>query len=171
MRMTAADSMGLVPSASRRCPRGPRVSHSRVGAVVEKLGSERTRASSISGPRSARASELADAGADKIAGPPFAVYHAFDPVKIDVEAAMPLRTPMEVTVGDVHAISIQGGPAVEVQHVGPYDTIGSAYFAIEEWLTDHQRARGAAIREVYLSEPTTPSDERVTLVIQPLQPA
>jgi hypothetical protein len=43
--------------------------------------------------------------------------------------------------------------------------------SLDHWLEDHHRARAAAIREVYLSEPTLPPSDHVTLVIQPLSEA
>ncbi len=111
--------------------------------------------------------ELAGCGAAQIAGPPFAIYHSFDPARIDVEAVMPVRATV-APIGRVQPVSLTGGPAVQVRHVGPYDQVGSAYQSIERWMTDHQRARAGAFREVYLTEPSVPAAEHITLVIQPL---
>jgi effector-binding domain-containing protein len=103
-----------------------------------------------------------------VAGPPFARYHAFDPARIDVEAVMPLRGPVAVT-GRVQAIRLDGGPAVQVRHVGPYEELATTYGSIERWMEEQHRRPADAMREVYLTGPATPLAEQVTIVIQPLQ--
>ena len=111
--------------------------------------------------------ELVACGADQISGPPFAIYHSFDPQRIDVEAVMPVRAAVPVQ-GRIHVIDVAGGPAVVVRHTGPYEELGTAYLSLEHLVADHHRARSAAIREVYLTAPTAPPDQRITLVVQPL---
>lgn len=112
--------------------------------------------------------ELAACAGDQVAGPPFAIYHSFGPGPLDVQAVMPLRSAVPVS-GRVEAIELPGGPAVQVRHVGPYQDLGAAYMSLERWMEDHHRARAAAIREVYLTEPAIPPSDHVTLVIQPLR--
>jgi len=112
--------------------------------------------------------ELVAGGADQIAGPPFARYYTFDPQRIDVEVVMPLRNPRPAS-GRIHAITLAAGPAVQVRHVGPYESLGEAYRSIDQWIEDHHHHRGEVIREVYMTEPSDPPAGRVTLVIQPLQ--
>jgi effector-binding domain-containing protein len=112
--------------------------------------------------------ELAACAGGEVAGPPLARYFAFEPAGVDVEAIFPLRAPVAVT-GRIHAVALPGGPAVQVRHVGSYDELGRTYQSIEEWIDDHHEKRADAVREVYLSMPTAPVDERVTLVVQPLQ--
>lgn len=114
--------------------------------------------------------ELAACGGDAIAGPPFAIYHSFDPDHVDVEAVVPLRASVAVR-GRVHEIPLAGGTAVQVRHVGPYDQLGEAYHFLDQWLTDHHQVAADAVREVYLTAPTVPADEHVTLVIQPIAPS
>jgi AraC family transcriptional regulator len=112
--------------------------------------------------------ELAACAADQIAGPPFAIYHAFDPARVDVEAVMPLRAPVAPR-GRATPIDLAGGPAVQVRHVGPYEELAASYQTIEAWLAEHHRVRSAPMREVYLTGPSVPPAEHVTLVIQPVQ--
>jgi effector-binding domain-containing protein len=114
--------------------------------------------------------ELATCGSSKIAGAPFAIYHSFGPETIDVEAVMPLRTAIAGS-GRVQAITLPGGSAVQVRHIGPYQELGLAYMSLEQWLADHHRAKAAAVREVYLTEPSMAASEHVTLVVQPLSEA
>jgi effector-binding domain-containing protein len=112
--------------------------------------------------------ELAAYGADHVAGPPFARYHTFDPARIDIEAVMPLDTPLSVS-GRVRAITLVAGPAVQVRHFGSYDDLGDAYRTIDRWIDDHHRHRIGLIREVYMTEPAEPPADHLTIVIQPLQ--
>jgi effector-binding domain-containing protein len=113
-------------------------------------------------------SELATCAGDKVAGPPFARYFTFDPAGVDVEAIFPLRAQVAVT-GRVHPVALPGGPAVQVKHVGSYSDLGLTYQSIEEWIDDHHKQKADVIREVYLTAPTVPPTEQVTLVVQPLQ--
>lgn len=113
--------------------------------------------------------ELAACAADRIAGPPFARYHHFDTARVDVEAVMPVRAPVEVR-GRVTAIELAGGPAVQIQHTGPYEELATTYASIEHWMEDHHQARADAVREVYLNNPGEVRDptQYLTLVIQPV---
>ena len=111
--------------------------------------------------------ELAACGATHIAGPPMALYHSFDPARIDVEIAMPVREAIPAS-GRIKPIALDGGPAVQVRHVGTYEQLGTAYQTIQEWIEDHHRATAGVVREVYLTPASAPAGERVTLVVQPL---
>ncbi|MBE7454676.1 MAG: GyrI-like domain-containing protein [Kofleriaceae bacterium] len=110
--------------------------------------------------------ELAACGAEQIAGPPFAIYHAVDSDTIDVEAVMPVRAPV-ATRGRVHPLELAGGPAVQVKHIGPYEDLGVTHMTIQQWLEDHHARRAGPVREIYLNEPRLPA-ENITLVIQPI---
>lgn len=112
--------------------------------------------------------ELAECAGDQIAGPPFARYHAVTGDQVDVEAAFPLRSLVE-TSGRVHPIVVPGGPAVQVRHVGDYGELHESYASIERWLEAHARQRADAPREIYLTGPEVPAEQRVTLVVQPIQ--
>ena len=113
--------------------------------------------------------ELAACAGARSTGTPFAIYHAITADTVDAEAALPVT--FDVTpIGAIHVLELAGGPAVEVRHAGPYADLGTAYMAIERWLLAHHRARGAPIREIYLTDPSVAPDELVTLVRQPLAP-
>ena len=111
--------------------------------------------------------ELVACAGDQIAGPPFAIYHSFDPVTIDVSAIVPVRNKVAPR-GRVIAIELAGGPAVQIKHVGPYEDLGETYRALQDWLERNHRTREGAVRELYVSMPTVPPAEHVTYVIQPL---
>jgi effector-binding domain-containing protein len=114
--------------------------------------------------------ELAACAADNIAGPPFAIYHSFDPARIDVEAVMPVRSPVTPR-GRVKLVVLEGGPAVQVRHLGPYDELHLTHSTIERWIAANHRAKSGPVREVYMSPPSVQPEQHVTVVIQPLQAA
>jgi effector-binding domain-containing protein len=114
---------------------------------------------------SAAYQELGAVGADKIAGPPFAIYHSLSAEKVDVSAGFPLREPVPAR-GRVLAIQLDGGPAVQLKHIGPYEDLGATYVALEKWLLEHHRSKIGPIREVYLTPPSSPPTDQVTMVIQ-----
>jgi effector-binding domain-containing protein len=111
--------------------------------------------------------ELAAAAADNVAGPPLAIYHAFGPDGVDVTAAFPVHVSVPAR-GRVIAIQLDGGPAVQIKHVGPYTTMVETYSTLEKWLTEHHRTRRGAVREVYLTGPAMLPDAQVTMVVQPI---
>jgi effector-binding domain-containing protein len=113
--------------------------------------------------------ELVRCAGASAAGAPFARYHHVDEAGVDVEAVLPVSGPIAVT-GRVCAIELGTGPAVQVQHVGPYDELPATYASIDRWLDEHHRRRSDAVREVYLTNPAeVPDPSRwQTLVIQPI---
>jgi effector-binding domain-containing protein len=72
--------------------------------------------------------------------------------------------------GRVHPVEVNGGPAVQVLHCGPYEGLMAAYAAVERWLSEHHARPAGPPREVYLNSPNEvsgPSEYR-TLVVQPI---
>jgi len=114
--------------------------------------------------------ELAERAGDLAAGPPFARYHRFGPDGVEVEAVMPLSSDIPGG-GRVAAIHLDGGPAVQVRHLGPYDELPATYASIEHWLEEHHRDRADAVREIYLTSPGEVPDpmQWVTVVVQPIR--
>ncbi|MBA4179165.1 MAG: AraC family transcriptional regulator [Anaerolinea sp.] len=104
------------------------------------------------------------------AGPPFAQYHSVTPAAVDVEAVFPLASPIEGS-GPMQPVSLSGGPAVQVLHTGPYDSLMPVYDAITAWLAENAKSPSEPIREVYLTDPGSVPDpaQWQTLVIQPYE--
>ena len=109
-----------------------------------------------------------EAGEAAFAGPPFARYHSLDPAAVDVEAVFPLTRVVEAS-GRMHAVIVDGGEAVQVMYVGPYDAMEPAFLAINEWLDATGHRPSEPPREVYLTDPVSEPDPANwrTLVIQP----
>jgi effector-binding domain-containing protein len=108
----------------------------------------------------------------EFAGPPFARYLDFEPRAIDVEAVFPLVSALPGNQV-VQAIDLPAGPALQVRHFGPYDSVGPAYDAIDAWMREHGLKSAGPPREVYLTEPATTPDPAKweTLIVQPVAPA
>jgi effector-binding domain-containing protein len=114
---------------------------------------------------------ICESGA-QVAAPPFAQYYAVTPAAVDVEVIMPVAAPVGAS-GRVHPVEVNGGPAVQVLHSGPYEALADAYGAVDRWLREHRAKPAGPPREVYLNNPSdvsVPSEYR-TLVVQPIAPA
>lgn len=53
---------------------------------------------------------------------------------------------------------LPGGRAVEVVHVGPYDTLEVTYAALQTWMAGNGHEPAAAMWESYLSDPEVEPD-------------
>ncbi len=102
-------------------------------------------------------------------GPPFVIYHEVptgdDPFDIEVCA------PVTRVVGPPPGWQTQELPAgtfATLIHVGPYDTVATAYGAMMAWIGGHHLSVAGPPREVYLSPPDTPPDQIRTIVEFPV---
>lgn len=107
----------------------------------------------------------------KRAGAPFARYHSVPPSPVEVEAIIPVNRPVAAD-GEVQAIILPAGTALQVRHIGPYEAIGPAYATLCMWMTEHGMRPSDFAWEVYLTSPQSVPDPKKweTLVIQPVQP-
>jgi effector-binding domain-containing protein len=105
-------------------------------------------------------------------GAPFARYHSFGDT-VDLEAGSMVASPI-VADGDVTPGHLPAGPAAISVHVGPYETLGQTYDALQRWLSasgSHAAAGGPW--ELYITDPSAEPDSSkwLTEVIFPLKPA
>ncbi len=109
----------------------------------------------------------------QFAGPPFARYHTHPPAPVEVEAIMPVTHPVGALTGRVQLVRLEGGRALQVRHVGPYETMTPAYEALAAWMKEHGVRPSEDAREVYLTDPSVVPDPRrwETLIVQPIAPA
>lgn len=105
-----------------------------------------------------------------VTGHPFVIYHAFGPDDIDAEVCVPVAGPAPVG-GRVGARTLAGGTIVRTLHVGPYEELGSAYAALQEWVGDHGYVAVGPHRERYLNGPDVdvPPSEYRTEVDLPVE--
>ena len=104
------------------------------------------------------------------AGPPFVIYHGAPdgdrPFEIEICA------PVNAAVGPPAGWTVRELPAgtfASFVHVGPYDSIGSAYEYLGRWIPEHGMTIAGAPREVYLSDPATPPEQIRTVIEFPIQ--
>lgn len=88
------------------------------------------------------------------AGPPTAVFgQRPDRVdEVDVEVWVPVVPGAEAST-EVEVTDVPAGPVVATVHRGPYEGMGGAYAAIDEWIAEHHREAVGPIRETYLNGP------------------
>ena len=102
-------------------------------------------------------------------GPPFVIYHevpvADEP--FDIEVCAPVAGAVDPPPG-WQALQLPAGSFVTLLHVGPYDTVASAYDTLTGWIADHDLAVAGAPREVYLSPPETPPAQIRTIIEFPV---
>jgi effector-binding domain-containing protein len=113
---------------------------------------------------------LEDVGA-QVTGAPFSLYRGMSNGTFDLEAGWPVAAPIEPS-GRVLPGTLPGGNVAVTWHVGPYDTLGNAFMALDAW----RKARGHASDgpdgawEMYWSDPAEEPDPRKwrTEVVWPL---
>jgi effector-binding domain-containing protein len=91
------------------------------------------------------------------AGAPFALYLSMPTETIELEAGFPVGAPFTPS-GEVISSALPGGRAVATMHVGPYDTMHETYDAMLAWMKGRGMVPGAAMWEVYLSDPQKEPD-------------
>jgi effector-binding domain-containing protein len=102
------------------------------------------------------ASHLAGAGIEP-AGPPFALFHEYDPEKVDLETGFPVAEPIED--GDrVRASDLPGGRAVVTWHVGPYEGLGDAHNEVNAYIEEQGLEPAGPAWEVYWTDPSAEPD-------------
>lgn len=108
----------------------------------------------------------------QLSGPPFSLYHAFDPNTgiFDVEAGVQVSQPATGDA-DVKASTLPSGPAVSLLHVGPYEQLGEAHEALRSWVAENGKQPRGGPWEVYLNDPSQVPDPQQlqTQLIQPIE--
>ncbi|MBK6762992.1 MAG: GyrI-like domain-containing protein [Micrococcales bacterium] len=87
-----------------------------------------------------------------VGGPPVGVYFGMPTDTVDVAAGFPTPTPVQ-PVGAVSALQLPGGRAVQVLHIGSYDSMQQTYGGLMQWVQAQGLALGPLMWETYLTEP------------------
>ena len=102
-------------------------------------------------------------------GLPFAMYDNGDDNAIDVEAGVFVGAGVSVFDGCVLE-QLPGRRVATVVHVGPYESLGTAYGQLMQWADERQLARNGRFMEVYLDSPCdTPESRLRTRLVMPVQ--
>ena len=96
------------------------------------------------------------------AGRPFARYHNFGPVErvnVDLEVGIPVATAVEgssLDRGDAEVVpgELPGCQSAVIRYRGPYQEIGAAYDALQEWIQTHPYESDGTPWESYHSDLT-----------------
>ena len=102
-------------------------------------------------------------------GPPMVIYHAFGPDLIDAEVCVPV----DMVVPTPAPFVSRALPATHVAstlHVGPYNELGKAYDALNEWITQHEYQASDPVYVRYLTQPgrNVPESEYQTIIEMPI---
>lgn len=105
-----------------------------------------------------------------IAGPPLGAYYSMPTDTVDVAAGFPTDGAVGAA-GDVISVTLPGGRAAQILHVGSYDSLIDTYGRLMAWLEENGLTGGPLMWESYLNEPD-PADVESTLtrITWPLAP-
>ena len=114
------------------------------------------------------------AGGTSPSGPPFSIYHNWDPVKGNAEftAAIPVESPPQSLPSGVMSGELPAGRAYLVRHTGAYPHLGNAWASglMHGRAKQFAQDKKTAPFEVYLNDPReTPEAELVTVVHFPVK--
>jgi effector-binding domain-containing protein len=100
---------------------------------------------------------LLDAGVQP-QGAPFARYRGRPTETFDIEAGFPVAEPVEAPPGELVNGTLPAARALEVIHVGAYDTLQETYTQIEAWLQERDLQPLEDMWERYDSGPASDPD-------------
>ncbi len=100
-------------------------------------------------------------------GYPFAVFHALPGHRFEVEAGFPIAARIAGNAS-VRPSTLPRGHAVVAWHIGSYDTIGTTYQAIDEWLRAEGGYRTGDAWEIYHDPPGRDRTHWRTELVQPV---
>lgn len=105
----------------------------------------------------------------EIVGPPFAFYPEMPSATVAIEAGFPVSKLAESGAG-AHSLVLPGGRAVQVLHVGPYETMKETYVKLQSWMDAQGLQPASGMWESYLSDPQAEPDPSTwrTMIIWPV---
>lgn len=92
------------------------------------------------------------------AGMPLAIYHSMDAGAVDLECAIPVRSPV-AGAGRIASGQLPACTAATVTHVGPYQELGKTWEALTAWLASEGFEPAGAPWEVYVTDPGAEPDQ------------
>lgn len=110
---------------------------------------------------------VAQAQGRQIIGPPFAVYFGMPTDTVDVAAGFPIDAPVEAADG-TEPYELPGGQAVELLHVGTYESLSARYPELTDWMTEQKLTPAGIMWESYLNDPGDNPEAAQTLVTWPV---
>lgn len=103
------------------------------------------------------------------AGVPYAAYYNMDMQDLDIEIGLPVTRVLPGR-GTIQPSQLPGGKAATYLHTGPYNELGAAYDALNQFILDQGLQATGVAYEIYLGDPSqTPPQELQTLILFPLK--
>ncbi|SDR75578.1 GyrI-like domain-containing protein [Agrococcus carbonis] len=104
------------------------------------------------------------------AGPPVGVYWSMPTDRVDVSVGFPTAREA-VPAGGVAPEHLPGGRALQLTHVGSYDSMTRSYDRMVRWAGERSLELGPMMWETYLTEPSPEGDASAarTLITWPLR--
>lgn len=103
------------------------------------------------------------------AGAPFVAYHGMDGPNMDLEIGFPFAQKLDGK-NKIQASEIPGGAFASCIHVGPYEQLGAAHAALNQWMRKNGYSSAGVSYEFYLNDPqSTPPEELETEIVIPLK--
>jgi effector-binding domain-containing protein len=89
-----------------------------------------------------------------IPGTPMAFHlNITDPMRVEI--AVPVNKIPPVLTGRINSKTLEGGNAVVLHYIGPYDEMGTAYNRLHEWIKTNNIQPLDISFEVYLNDPAS----------------
>jgi effector-binding domain-containing protein len=103
-------------------------------------------------------------------GAPFVIYgdESKPGVLWDMRICVPISSAVTESDG-FRYMDMPAGRVVEMLHIGPYETLGEAYEAIDRYVEHNHLTPTGPAREFYLSRPDVPAHEIKTLIERPIK--
>lgn len=108
----------------------------------------------------------------EIAGQPLTLTESFEDGPWRFEAALPIRAPAGAIEARAPIVvkQTQGGQALVVEHVGPYDQLAATLAKIDAYAAANGHRRNGPVQENYISDPgDTPPEALVTRIVYPVE--
>jgi len=96
--------------------------------------------------------QLCKVAGPNAAGAPFCLYHDGE-YKEDATIEVCLPVKKEIVKKDITNKMLEGGKAITIEHVGPYENLGSSYKAITDYANENNIRTKLPTREHYVKGP------------------
>jgi AraC family transcriptional regulator len=107
----------------------------------------------------------------ELRSPPTTIYEAWGPGMVTIHAGMMVASANPPA--EIHKATLPACEAAVTIHTGPYDGLGDAHAAVEQWLAEQGLDKAGPPREVYLTDPGEVPDPKQwkTQIIWPIRAA
>jgi effector-binding domain-containing protein len=83
--------------------------------------------------------------------PPTTIYQEWGPGMVTLHVGMLVAA--AIPSDDIYVETLPAREAAVTIHTGPYDGLGDAHAAVEQYIAEHNLEKAAPAREVYLTDP------------------